>query len=63
LSDRSGVVEVFVDVGPVAVTMGGESTHPEALINKKPQIHLDLKLRSRGIEAAGRSGRVFAGVF
>jgi hypothetical protein len=28
-SDRSGAVEVFVDVVPVAVVMGGESTHPE----------------------------------
>jgi hypothetical protein len=56
-------VDVFADVGPVAVTMGGESTHPEASFKKKPRIHLDLKLRSRGIEAAGYYGRVFAGVF
>jgi hypothetical protein len=38
-------VDVFADVGPVAVTMGGESTHPEASFKKKPRIHLDLKLR------------------
>jgi hypothetical protein len=47
LSDRSGAVEVFVDVGPVAVTMGGESTHPGASIKKKSRIHLDLSLRCR----------------
>src|SRR5471030_1516587 len=63
LSHRSGAVEVFVDVGPVAVTMGGESTHPWASIKKKSRIHLDLSFRYRLIEAAGRSKRVFAGVF
>src|SRR5947209_2401242 len=62
LSDRSGAVDVF-DVGPVAVTMGGESTHPGASIKKKRPIHLDLRLSFTGIEAAGRSGPVFAGFF
>jgi hypothetical protein len=61
-NDRSGAVEVFVDVLPVAVTMGGESTDPRAPIKKIHRIHLDLRLRCRGIEAAGRSEPMFAGV-
>jgi hypothetical protein len=35
LSDRSGAVEVFEDVLPVAVAMGGESTHQRAAIKPK----------------------------
>src|SRR5271154_1896336 len=53
LSDRSGVVEMLVGVVPVAVTMGGESTHQRPAIKPKPRIHLDLNLRSRQIEAGG----------
>jgi hypothetical protein len=45
LRERSGAVEVFVDVGPVAVTMGGESTHRATSIKKKSRIHLDLNFR------------------
>src|SRR6202789_3064337 len=40
LSDRSGAVEAFADVVPVAGVMGGESTHPETPIKKNHSIHL-----------------------
>ena len=43
--ERSGAVEVFVDVVPVAVAMGGESTHERHAFKKSARIHLDLKLR------------------
>src|ERR1700756_2389375 len=33
--DRSGAVELLEDVVPVAVDMGGESTHPRAAIKTK----------------------------
>jgi hypothetical protein len=32
LRERSGAVELFEDVVPVAVAMGGESTHQRAAI-------------------------------
>jgi hypothetical protein len=35
LRDRSGAVDVFEDVVPVAVAMGGESTHQRPAIKKK----------------------------
>jgi hypothetical protein len=35
LRERSGAVEVFADVVLVAVTMGGESTHPRPSFNPK----------------------------
>jgi hypothetical protein len=47
LRDRSGAVEVFEDVVPVAVAMGGESTHQRRSIKKKSIIHLKLRLRLR----------------
>jgi hypothetical protein len=34
--DRSGAVDVFEDVVLVAVTMGGESTHPRRAIKANP---------------------------
>jgi hypothetical protein len=40
LRERSGAVEVLEDVVPVAVAMGGESTHPGRSIKKKSIIHL-----------------------
>jgi len=63
LSDRSGAIEVFADVVPVAGVMGGESTHPETTIKKNRPIHLNLKLRYRNIEVSGWSRGEFAGVF
>jgi hypothetical protein len=36
LSDRSGAVEMFADVVPVAGAMGGESTHQRPAFNKNP---------------------------
>jgi len=63
LRDRSGAVEVFEDVVPVTGAMGGESTHHGRPINKNLRIHLNLKLRSRYIEAAGWYRGAFAGVF
>jgi hypothetical protein len=44
-SDRSGAIEELEDVVPVAVAMGGESTHPRRAIKKMSPIHLDLNLR------------------
>jgi hypothetical protein len=35
LRERSGAVDVFEDVVPVAVAMGGESTHQRAAIKTK----------------------------
>src|SRR5271155_2102266 len=35
LRDRSGAMEVFEDVVPVAVVMGGESTHQRRVIKAK----------------------------
>src|SRR5664280_1879883 len=55
LRDRSGAVDVFEDVVPVAVTMGGESTHQRQTIKEKCPIHLYLNLRSRCIEVGGWS--------
>ncbi len=55
LSERSGAVDVFVDVVPVAVAMGGESTHQRQSIKKICVIHLHLDLRSSFVEAGGRS--------
>src|SRR5664279_477663 len=55
LRDRSGAVDVFEDVVPVAVTMGGESTHQRQTIKEKRPIHLYLNLRSRCIEVGGWS--------
>jgi hypothetical protein len=52
-SDRSGAVEVFEDVVPVAGAMGGESTHQRHTIKEKSRIHLNLRLRCRCIEAGG----------
>jgi hypothetical protein len=43
--------------------MGGESTLPRQVIKAKALIHLNLNLRSSIVEAPGRSGPVFAGVF
>jgi hypothetical protein len=63
LRDRSGAIEGFEDVVRVAVAMGGESTHQRVTIKANPLIHLYLDLRWRRIEAAGRSGGLFAGVF
>jgi hypothetical protein len=62
LRERSGAVEVFEDVVPVAGAMGGESTHHGAVINRNRGIHLYLRLRYRYIEAAGWSLAEFAGV-
>jgi hypothetical protein len=47
LSERSGAVEVLEDVVPVAVAMGGESTHQRRAIKEMCRIHLYLKLRCR----------------
>src|SRR5579872_2359182 len=55
LSDRSGAVELLEDVVPVAVAMGGESTHQRRAIKKMSLIHLYLKLRCRCIEVGGWS--------
>ncbi len=63
LSDRSGAVDVFVDVVPVAVAMGRESTHRRGSMTKKSLIHLNLNLRLRCVEVGGRYRVVFAGVF
>jgi hypothetical protein len=46
-SDRSGAVEVLEDVVPVAVVMGGESTHQRESIKEMWRIHLYLNLRCR----------------
>ena len=54
---------MFVDVVPVAVTMGGESTHQRPTMTRKHRIHLHLDLRFSYVEAGGWSRRVFAGVF
>jgi hypothetical protein len=62
LRDRSGAIEGLEDVVRVAVAMGGESTHQRVSIKPNPLIHLYLDLRSRRIEAPGRSRPVFAGV-
>ena len=57
LSERSGAadgLEVMVeDIGPVAVGMGGESTHPRAPFKAKPRIHMKLKLSFRYVEDGG----------
>jgi len=41
------------DVVPVAVVMGGESTHQPPPIKTSARIHLHLDLRSSDIEPAG----------
>src|ERR1039458_6441007 len=63
LRDRSGAVEVFEDVVPVTVAMGGESTLQRPAIKRKSRIHLYLNLRGRWIEVGGWSRGAFAGVF
>jgi hypothetical protein len=47
LSERSGAVEVLEDVVPVAVAMGGESTHRGRVMKEICRIHLYLDLRCR----------------
>jgi hypothetical protein len=39
-NDRSGAVEELEDVVPVAVAMGGESTHQRASIKRISRIYL-----------------------
>jgi hypothetical protein len=55
LSDLSGVVEGLEDVVPVAVAMGGESTHRRETIKEKSRIHLHLNLSFSCVEAGGWS--------
>jgi len=62
LSDRSGAIEVFADVVPLAGAMGGESTHPRPAVKKSLSIHLYLRFRYRHIEAGGRYRGGFAGL-
>ena len=49
---------------PVAIAMGGESTHPRGARSRlRARIHLKLDLRFRHVEASGRCEGVFAGIF